>query len=128
MHQVLEGDAVKFKQIHTEPGNATRYVGLGFLIPKGYEHSGMWMVCFPYWGTCYHFNPGSYVAFSYMLEKMGYDHLGRKIHWPDLGEQMKIIAEIIGGTAEQVTDATGHLTDEYHAHWAVIQARHEKEA
>ena len=110
-------DETTIKQIITEPGNATRYVGLGFLIPPKCEHAGMWVVCFPYWGTCYHFQPGSYLAFGYMFEKMGHDHLGREINWPDLGEQMKIVAEIIGGECEEVTDKTGHLTDEYHARY-----------
>jgi hypothetical protein len=111
-------DETIVKQVITEPGNATRYVGFGFLIPKKYDSAGQWMVCFPYWGTCYHFHEGSYIAFGYMIEKMGHDHLGREVNWPDLGEQMKIVAEIIGGTCEEVTDKTGHLTDEWHLRWA----------
>jgi hypothetical protein len=105
------------RQIISEPGNATRYVGLGFLIPPGFENTGQWQIIFPYWGTSYHFHVGTHIAFEYFYEKMGHDHLGRNVNWPDLGEQMKIAAALTGGTAEQVTDETGHLNEKYHAIW-----------
>lgn len=121
MRNESKNGETQVKQVIVEPGNATRYVGLGFLIPEGFENAGQWQVIFPYWGTSYHFHEGSYIAFDYMYEKMGHNHLGREVSWSDLGEQMKIVAKIIGGKAEEVTDATGHLND----HFALIY--HERE-
>lgn len=80
------------------PGNGTRYEALGVLLTIP-EYENHWLIAFPNIGVSHIFSRGSYVAFSYMREKMGFDRNGLGVSEVDLREMARLVAIITGGTS-----------------------------
>lgn len=91
--------------VEHEPGNGTRYEAVGVFIPE----QAKWLIAFPLFGTAYYFNSGSYVAASYVEEKLGKTSRGHEVTLVDLHEMVKLIAKIVGGQHDAETDDTGRF-------------------
>lgn len=76
-----------------EPGNMTQYVAVGVQLP--YDED-LWLVSFPELGPSYYFRRGSYVAPSYVKEKMGFNRRGARISDADINEMCVAIEHITG--------------------------------
>lgn len=91
------------------PGNGTRYEVIGVRLPfPDYEHQ--WLISFPLLGVSHIFQPGGYLSFSYMQEKLGKDRNGLSSSEVDLHEMIKLVARITGKEHDAATDDNGRLS------------------
>jgi hypothetical protein len=89
-----------------EPGNGTRYVALGMLVPVGVPLYGdSWLITFPLIGASYFFYPKSFTSVVYVAEKFTY----QRIREEDLHEMTKCIARITGGSHDAITNDEGRF-------------------
>ena len=83
--------------LNFEPGNGTRYEVYAAPCPEGSPCNGSWLVSFPEIGTTYFFRPGSYIAHSYLTEKMQFDRRGNLISEADLMQMANAICKAVPG-------------------------------
>lgn len=97
--------------IEHQPGNGTRYVAVATKLPNDAEQ---WLVSFPdYPGTCWYFNEGSYIAPSYVAEKLGRGRMTLTADSPDIHEMCKMVALLVPGcTHDAQTDAHGNFPED----------------
>lgn len=91
-------------QVAHEPGNGTRYLAMGALVPNDFESGEGWIITFL-----------SPEHVGYFFKKGGFTHVGYVAEkWPsvsevDVHEMTKCISLITGGLNNATTDKTGRL-------------------
>jgi hypothetical protein len=99
-----------FIRIVHQPGNGTRYEVIGARLPSTFpEYAGCWLISFPSIGASHIFREKSFLAMSYVAEKLAYQRNGVKVCEVDLHEMAKCISTITGGQNDAATDKKGYL-------------------